>query len=332
MRLLIWFIRVFAPISHGKPNYHRREKEILILKKNSRRKQPMSYRTLLALLITVCSGLCCKSQIDKSYCVPNGYELSTGFGAIYDLNFNRVRLVDSTDRRNVIANYWIYDEKGRVIIDSLKALDSHSRFAPYTTVHYLYVKDSVIGITRDTLTVYVNDSTMAPDTSGYRIYIRLNSNGLPVYSYNPTNRKLFASYNADGTLAGIDQECESDKIVPFIDNISYLNGDITSYRDVEHNPYKVSCSYYDKDADPVFGPQKPFALNINPMFGTLIDVQAFSKHLLKSVTMYFSGSTKTRSYTYKFDKNGKPIEMIRLCDDPISGKDSSLFTFKYSCD
>lgn len=273
-----------------------------------------------------------KNQIKKNHCAPNGYELNTDFGAIYDLNFNRVRLVDSTGRSNATSTYWIYDEKGRVVIDSLKAMDSLSYFGPYTTVHYYYIKDSVIGITRDTLIVYVNDSLMAPDTSGYRIYIRLNSNGLPVYTYDPLNRKLFASYNADGTLQRVDEEREADEKVPFIDNISYLNGDIASYRSTEGYPYMVYCSYYDKDADPVFGAQKPFALRLTRIFGTMIDVQSFSKHLLKSVTMEFPGSKKIFSFIYKFDKKGKAIEMIRFCDDPYSGKNSSLFRFKYLCD
>lgn len=109
---------------------------------------------------------------------------------------------------------WVYDTQGRLVTDSILYLDSLSNLKIHTTVHYHYNNDSVIGIGND----------------GRRIVILLNSEGLPVYTNDPFNRIMYATYNDKGFLVSVSTM--RDTLSIFLDNIVYRNGNIVSYHDM----------------------------------------------------------------------------------------------------
>lgn len=211
---------------------------------------------------------------------------------------------------------WFYDSLGRIVTDSIRPLNEISPVAPHTTVHYRYKEDSVIGMGND----------------GYEIAIRLNENGLPMFTNDPNQRKYFAEYNDDGTLRRINEQ--RDRMFVAYDSFVYVNGNIVSFRsryEADKDYLQWTCTYYpDKEAQPFFGPLLPFALRVTSIFTTGISMQNYSRNLLKSVTFSGGGSKpSTRLFTYKFDKNGNLGEMNRVIKQPPWKTMRSFYKFYY---
>jgi hypothetical protein len=159
------------------------------------------------------------------------------------------------------------------------------------------------------------------------VLILLNSNKLPTFTSDPENRTLNAFYNNDGELIRVD-EMREDKEV-YIDSVVYREGNIISFRVAPFN-FTTTFKYYkNKSGASIYGNQKPYALRSTRIFNSMIDVQALSKNLLKSVSYE---KIKTISFIYKFDKNGKVHTMKRVVRDPTVGKNISNYNFLNPCD
>ena len=225
---------------------------------------------------------------------------------------------DSCERS--ITQFWIYDQQGRLAIDSINAPDTI--FNPHRTLYYQYQGDSIIS------------------TGQYadRLVFKINKDGVAVFTGCQV-RKKYANfwlpfYNADGTIKKIESGSVSvtgDSALAIIDSIIYFDSNIVAYRStgVFGLNCTVHCTYYsDKPNIHDFNPTyKILALSnpLGPTFG-VFNVQAYSKNLIKDIQC----GGRRKSYDYEIDEEGKVMKM-KLIDTSDVYVNTNQYTFKYSC-
>ena len=199
-----------------------------------------------------------------------------------------------------VTQFWVYDKKGRIIVDSINPADT-GRSAPHRTEYFHYQGDSVIA----------NDEY--PDT----LFIKLNEKGFPVMARDKWSDSFHSFFNADGTL----KEIRSTRLNgsgelwhTTIDSIIYVNGNIVAYRSGMDNigdSTTVYCTYYEN---------LPFKQLYNPTDQILslsngtspsqgrFNAQVYSKNLIK--TIHCLGVT--RSYEYGLDEESRVTQITHV--------------------
>jgi hypothetical protein len=221
---------------------------------------------------------------------------------------------------DTLTQLWFYDEQGRLIEDSISS--SRDINILRSTEYYSYTNDTIIGVSAD----------------GSKIFFKTSKDGLPVqivtnYFMNAGKTcSRNASYNGDGTLQKIIiEESERNEV---IDSIVYSGGNIVSYTSTYSYPWikgheKYTCTYYTDKDYAVYNPTfKMWGLS-NWETASRVNVQAYSKNLLKSISEekgeYFS------SYTYMLDKHDRITDIVRTHKQKAVPPYSKQFKIEYLC-
>jgi len=228
---------------------------------------------------------------------------------------------DVMGHKRSFTRFWLYDEQGRLVLDSVNAPDTLWA-APIYTEHYSYAGDTITGRGRYT-------GTMA---------LKTTADNLPLICILPDSAKYRALYNSDGKLekviiarGGVNERGKHEVEYSAIDSIIYFQGNIISYQYSGLLNYKAHCMYLE---DSLYKQDYNATDRLLALIGRpdevpgFFNAQVFSKELLHSEEC---GYTKT--YSYQLDKHGKVVGIDKTYDSGVPGTKTTTthYAFKYSC-
>lgn len=228
---------------------------------------------------------------------------------------------DKLGHERSFTRFWIYDDAGRLILDSVNEPDIPWA-SPVYTEHYSYNNDSVIGQGRYT----------------GRMVIETNADNLPVSCNLPNGARYKALYRPDGKLekvliarGGLNEKGQPDVEYSAVDSIVYFQGNIISYQYSGIVNQKVNLTYlkdtlYKQDHNPT---DKLLALIGRPdEVPGFLNVQVFSKELMNTEECSY-----TKTYSYQLDDKGRVVAIDKTYDNGLPGSSLSFthYEFRYGC-